>query len=148
MPDIREDEHMRKMKEPVRRENLRFGIDIDGTITQAPRHFQRLIDALMKTGNHVYIVTGRDESRRTETELFLAGCGIRYDEMMMRPVDWAETIPDYKVKIVREHDLHMLIDDDEANCWAIQLQTQALAAHMLPIPELPEEMVALLDGEM
>ena len=144
MADIRDDKHPRQMKEPVRREGLRFGIDIDGTITQAPRHFQRLINALMTNGNHVCIVTGRDDSRRAETEAFLAGLGISFDNLMMRPVDWPGTIADYKVKVVRGQDLHMMIDDDETNCWAIELQTQALAAHMLPIPELPEEMVALL----
>lgn len=148
MTSRRDDQHLRQMKEPVRREHLRFGIDIDGTITQAPRHFKRLINALMQTGNHVCIVTARDESRRAETEAFLADLGIRYDTMIMCPTDWQGTVPEYKVKVVQEKDLHMLIDDDEANCWAIELHTRALAAHMLPIPELPEEMVTLADGDV
>jgi len=147
MASIRDDENLRRLKQPVRREGLRFGIDIDGTITQAPRHFKRLIDALMQNGNRVCIVTARAEPRREETAAFLSALGIHYDQLVMKPDDWTDTVANYKVRVVREEDLHMMFDDDEANCWAIELQTQALAAHMLPIPELPTEMVELLDEE-
>jgi uncharacterized HAD superfamily protein len=118
---------------------LKFGIDIDGTISQAPRHFKRLIDALMNTGNIVYIVTGRDAGRREETEQFLHSLGINYHSMIMKPVEWPGTIAEYKVEVVASKDMHMLIDDEQANCWAVQLQTPAIAALVLPTPELSEE---------
>ncbi|MBI4491643.1 MAG: hypothetical protein HY690_02485 [Chloroflexi bacterium] len=120
------------------REGLRFGIDIDGTIAQAPRHFKRLIDALLAHGDQAYIVTGRWERRRQETEAFLASLGIRYTELVMRPNDWPGTVPEFKAQVVREKALHLTIDDDERNCWAIAQQTEALAAHMLPFPEALE----------
>ncbi len=119
------------------REGLRFGIDVDGTITQAPRHFKRLIDALLEHGDQVYIVTGRTVSRRRETEELLARLGIGYTELLMRPDDWSLTIADFKVQMVRGKKLHLTIDDDERICWAINDETKALAAHMLPFPPSP-----------
>jgi uncharacterized HAD superfamily protein len=125
-------------KTPVR-SFLRFGIDIDGTISRAPKHFQRLINALMGAGNLVYIITARDAGRQQETEDFLASLRIRYNWLIMKPIDWPYTVPDYKVEVIQEKDIHMLIDDEEENCWAVELRTQALAVHMLPSPILPEE---------
>lgn len=127
-------------KRPVGpRERLRYGMDIDGTITQAPRHFKRLIDALMAVGDYVCILTARLESTRVETEALLAALGIHYDELLMRPDDWPYSIADYKVQQVRDRELHLLMDDDPRNCWAVIQRTDALAGHMLPIPETPEE---------
>lgn len=125
-------------KTPVRT-FLRFGIDVDGTISRAPKHFQRLINALVAAGNIVYIVTARDATRREETEQLLASLRIRYHWLVMKPVDWLLTIADYKVQVVLDKDLHLLIDDEAENCWAVELRTAALAVHMLPSPVLPEE---------
>ncbi len=126
-------------KRPVRAgEGLRFGIDIDGTIAQAPRHFKRLIDALLDTGNQVYILTARREATREETVALLAALGINYSGLIMQPDDWLAGVPEFKVHAVREKELHLTMDDDPANCWAILQQTEALAGHMLPIPETPE----------
>ncbi|MCL5958806.1 MAG: hypothetical protein M1358_05715 [Chloroflexi bacterium] len=121
---------------------LRFGIDIDGTISQAPRHFKRLIDALLDRGNEVYIITGRQEDRRRQTQELLDCLEIRYTELVMRPEDWQGTVAEFKVQEVRDRDVHLMIDDDTANCWAVEQQTQALAAHMLPVPEMPEAKAA------
>lgn len=125
--------------------HLRFGIDIDGTITQAPSHFKRLIDSLMSTHNHVFIITARDEGRRDETEELLELLGIRFDKLVMKPIEWPGTVPEWKVKAVRGTNIQLMFDDEDANCWAIQQQTTCLAAHMLPIPELQQEFVALLE---
>ena len=131
--------HRLTPKRPVRRgEKLRFGIDVDGTISQAPRHFQRLINALLDDGDQVFIVTARSESRRRETEILLECMGIRYTELIMRPDEYPDDAPGYKVRVVREKQIHLMIDDDATNCWAIIKQTETLAAHMLPIAELPE----------
>jgi uncharacterized HAD superfamily protein len=127
-------ESTEEKKTPVRT-ILRFGIDIDGTITRAPKHFKRLIDALLASGNDVHIVTGRDVGRLGETDDLLRSMGIHYTSLVMKPVEWPETIPDYKVKAVKDLNLHLLIDDEEPNCWAVEFRTGALAAHMLPFPD-------------
>ena len=131
-------------KQPVE-EHLRFGIDIDGTITQAPSHFKRLIDAMQLVGNYVAIITARDDGRRAETEELLELLGISYDELIMKPIEWPGTVPEFKVLAVREHDVQLMFDDEEPNCWAIQQQTQCLTAHALPIPELQQEYLELLE---
>ena len=123
-----------RRKTPVRT-ILRFGIDVDGTITRAPKHFKRLIDALLSSGNEVHIVTGRDAGRLKETDDLLRSLRIHYTSLVMKPVDWPDSMPDYKVKAVKDLDLHLLIDDEEPNCWAVEFRTGALAAHMLPFPD-------------
>lgn len=133
-----------KEKEPVVG-RLRFGIDIDGTITQAPSHFKRLIDAMLVAGNYVAIITARDDHRLGETEELLNLLGIRYHDLVMKPYEWPGTIPELKVKAVKEYDIQLMFDDEEPNCWAIQQQTQCLTAHALPIPELQQEYLDLLE---
>ncbi|HEX5416269.1 MAG TPA: hypothetical protein VFZ25_11425 [Chloroflexota bacterium] len=127
-------------KRPVPREGgLRYGMDIDGTITSAPRHFKRIIDALVENGDTVYILTARPESRRRQTVELLKRLSIRYHELLMRPDDWAGTVPEYKVAMVTEKEMHLTIDDEEANCWAINESTMCLAAHMLPFPTIHDD---------
>ena len=120
---------------------LRFGIDIDGTITQAPKRFKLLIDALIADDDYVCIITGRDAGRRQETEELLRSLDINYHQLLMKPIDWPGTMPEWKVKAVRETNVQLMFDDEEENCWAIQQQTDCLAAHALPIPELEKEFV-------
>jgi uncharacterized HAD superfamily protein len=127
-------ERTERQKTPVRT-ILRFGIDIDGTITRAPKHFKRLIDALLASGNEVHIVTGRDAGRIKETDDLLRSMAIHYTSLVMKPVDWPGTMPEYKVRAVKDLNLHLLIDDEEPNCWAVEFRTGALAAHMLPFPD-------------
>ena len=135
-PAIAEDRSDRAA--PPVRTTLRVGIDIDGTITRAPEHFKRLIEALLDSGNEVHIVTGRDASRRSETVMLLYSLGVRCTSLMMKPVDWPHTIPDFKVEATKDLNLHMLIDDEEETCRAVEERTRALAAHMLPLAESEE----------
>jgi len=131
-----------KEKEPVIH-RLRFGVDIDGTISQAPKHFKRLIDALIGDDHYVYIITGRDEGRRRETEDFLDSLCVNYHHLVMKPVDWPGSMPEWKVNAVREANVQLMFDDEETNCRAIQQQTKCLSAHVLPIPELAAEIQEL-----
>lgn len=127
-----------QMKEPVVH-RLRFGIDIDGTISQAPQHFKRLIDALIEDDDYVFIITARDEGRRRETEEYLESLCIDYYQLLMKPIAWPGTIAEWKVTAVRDTNVQLMFDDEEPNCWAIQQETQCLAAHALPIPEMEKE---------
>ncbi len=80
-----------------------------------------------------------------ETLELLDLLGIRYHDLIMKPLEWTGTVPEFKVVAVREHDVQLMFDDEEGNCWAIQQQTQCLTAHALPIPELQEEYLDLLE---
>lgn len=135
-------------KEPVIH-RLRFGIDIDGTITQAPKHFKRLIKALMDDDDLIFIITARDEGRREETAKFLQTLGIKYHQLLMRPMEWPGTVSEWKVDAVLQTNVHLMFDNEEENCWAIQQHTQCLTAHALPIPEIEQEYQSIAkDGQL
>ncbi|HVC33824.1 MAG TPA: hypothetical protein VNL16_09975 [Chloroflexota bacterium] len=122
-------------KRPVgTNEGLCYGMDVDGTITRAPRHFKRLVDALLDHGDEVYIVTGRWERIRGETGALLASLEIRYTALLMRPDTWPGTVAEFKVRGVQEARLHITIDDDQRDCWAINEQTEALRGAHVAIP--------------
>jgi hypothetical protein len=58
--------------------------DIDGTILAAGnRPIRSVIDEINSLDAEVYVLTGRDESRRAETEQALADAGLRYEELEM-----------------------------------------------------------------
>lgn len=118
-------EDERQLHERPRRP-LIFGIDIDGTITAAPRRFRKLIDSLISTGNEVVIVTGRDDGRRIETIELLESLGIQHTRLIMKPIDWPGTIPEYKVMACRRERVDILIDDEYPNCIAVGRETQAM----------------------
>ena len=58
--------------------------DIDGTILAAGnRPIRSVIDDINSQGVDVYVLTGRPESRRAETEAALEAAGLEYDELYM-----------------------------------------------------------------
>ena len=58
--------------------------DIDGTVLAAgDRPIRPVIDEINAAGVEVYVLTGRDESRRTETEDALRAAGLNFDEVYM-----------------------------------------------------------------
>jgi hypothetical protein len=58
--------------------------DIDGTVLAAgSRPIRSVIDEINAAGIEVYVLTGRDESRRVETEQALDAAGLNYDELYM-----------------------------------------------------------------
>lgn len=108
------------------RRPLVFGIDIDGTITAAPRHFKKLIDSLIASGNEVIIVTGRDSGRHDETVKLLESLCIQHTRLVMKPLDWPDTMPEYKVMACRRERVDILIDDEYPNCLAVGHETQTM----------------------
>jgi hypothetical protein len=79
---------------------------------------------------------------RRETEELLKNLGIKYTSLVMRRENPRGTVAQYKVQMVQKFGIHMMIDDSAEICWAVEEQTPALAAHMLPIPEMPEALAA------
>jgi len=58
--------------------------DIDGTVLAAGnRPIRSVIDEINSADVDVYVLTGRDESRRAETEQALDAAGLDYDELYM-----------------------------------------------------------------
>ena len=62
----------------------RIVTDIDGTVlANGNRPIRSVIDDINSQGVDVYVLTGRSESRRAETEAALDAAGLNYDELYM-----------------------------------------------------------------
>jgi HK97 family phage prohead protease len=101
-------------------ENEALIVDIDDTLLRAGNEpMQDVIDAVNSSGYAVYIVTGRDESRRAETEQTLADAGVMYVDLIMQPADSTDTAEFKKQAATELVNSGVLIgaavDNDQAN---------------------------------
>lgn len=95
-------------------------VDIDDTLLRAgDEPMQDVIDAVNNSGYAVYVVTGRDESRRDETEQALANAGVIYVDLIMQPADSTDTAEFKKQAATELVNSGVLIgaavDNDQAN---------------------------------
>lgn len=101
-------------------ENEALIVDIDDTLLRAgDEPMQDVIDAVNNSGYAVYVVTGRDESRRDETEQALAAAGVMYVDLIMQPADSTDTAEFKKQAATELVNSGVLIgaavDNDQAN---------------------------------
>jgi HK97 family phage prohead protease len=101
-------------------ENEALIVDIDDTLLRAgDEPMQDVIDAVNGSGYAVYVVTGRDESRRDETEQALANAGVMYVDLIMQPADSTDTAEFKKQAATELVNSGVLIgaavDNDQAN---------------------------------
>jgi hypothetical protein len=95
-------------------------VDIDGTLLgEGTQPMQDVIDAVNNSGYHVYLITGRDESRRAETEQALADAGVVYVDLIMQPADATDT-SEFKKQAATELVnsgvlIDAAVDNDQAN---------------------------------
>jgi HK97 family phage prohead protease len=101
-------------------ENEALIVDIDDTLLRAGNEpMQDVIDAVNSSGYSVYIITGRDESRRAETEQALADAGVVYADLIMQPADATDTA-EFKKQAAEELVnsgalIGAAVDNDQAN---------------------------------
>ena len=101
-------------------ENEALIVDVDDTLLRAgDEPMQDVIDAVNNSGYAVYVVTGRDESRRDETEQALAAAGVMYVDLIMQPADSTDTAEFKKQAATELVNSGVLIgaavDNDQAN---------------------------------
>lgn len=101
-------------------ENEALIVDIDDTLLRAgDEPMQDVIDAVNGSGYAVYVVTGRDESRRDETEQALVNAGVMYVDLIMQPADSTDTAEFKKQAATELVNSGVLIgaavDNDQAN---------------------------------
>jgi hypothetical protein len=84
-PEARAPSEMDDLEDdPEGEREQRIVTDIDGTIVlDGIRPVRRIIDEINSAGITVYVLTGRPENRRAETEQLLADIGLVYDELYM-----------------------------------------------------------------
>jgi predicted kinase len=72
---------------------------VDKTVRGIVEDYQRAITWDIR---HVFVVSGRDDACRAETEAWLHDNGVEFCELFMRPADaknaWGNKLPDYVVK--------------------------------------------------
>jgi hypothetical protein len=102
---------------------MRFGFDIDGTITAAPAAFAAIMRALRRDGHEVHVVTGQTDPITTEDttarlrQLEKLGIGTDcYERIHLSgPPDWVSDKADY----CREQGLDLVFENDVAYGRAI-----------------------------
>ena len=105
---------------------MRIGLDIDGTITQAPEFYSIMTRALLLTGNEVHIISYRKTNLAEYTYAQLRKWKIQYTKIHMTAEDIAA--PEWKAKIAKEMRLDIMIDDDIANLMAMPKEVKRLCA--------------------
>ena len=108
------------INERAEEENEALIVDIDDTLLRAGvEPMQDVFDAVNGSGYAVYVVTGRDESRRDETEQALANAGVMYVDLIMQPADSTDTAEFKKQAATELVNSGVLIgaavDNDQAN---------------------------------
>ena len=95
----------------IEHEKLRIGLDLDETITAAPRMFRILTRTLFEAGHEVHIVTYRPDSNADQIAADLDAMGIRWSKIhhpsgfMTPPAPW-------KRAIAETYGFDFVIDDD------------------------------------
>lgn len=116
---------------------MRFGLDIDGTVTQMPDVFQAICRSLMRAGHHVYVVTAARPGRHNpdkntkagrQAELARYGMkpGIHFDDIVLAWGDDHRAVAEAKARICEELHLAVMFDNDPLNVAACREVTNVL----------------------
>jgi hypothetical protein len=86
--------------------------DIDGTIVRnGTEPIRQIIDRINSLGLDVYVITGRDPSRRAATERLLADIGLNYDDLLM--VGSQEAKRSVILSLAADHRIAYAFENDE-----------------------------------
>src|ERR1035437_1063053 len=104
---------------------LRHGLDIDGTITAAPKLFAEISTHCREHDGQVHIVTSRSEAGRKETIEELHGYGVTFDAIHFigemsranddcphKELDWFQRYLWQKVAYAKQQGLVHFVDDE------------------------------------
>jgi len=117
-------------------------VDIDGTLISGGRLIQKTyayIDDMQDT--EIFIVTGRNDSTRGETEAELDSLGVDYDRLFMNPGSSADT-PAFKKataeSLLKEYNVILAIDNNPAN-RAVYRELGITALDVADVPDVPTD---------
>ena len=107
----------------IEREEVRVGsgskviiCDIDGTLINGGNRVNKVWDYIQAEEGSLYLVTGRPESTRTETEAELKSLDITYSRLIMNDGSTADS-PSFKKataeELIKNHDVVLAIENDE-----------------------------------
>jgi len=121
-------------------------VDIDGTLISNGRLIEKTyayIDDMQDT--EIFIVTGRNDSTRAETEAELDSLGVDYDRLFMNPGSSADT-PAFKKataeSLLKEYNVILAIDNNPAN-RAVYRELGITALDVTDVPNVPQDQRAI-----
>jgi HK97 family phage prohead protease len=121
-------------------------VDIDGTLISGGRLIQKTynyIDDMQDT--EIFIVTGRNDSTRAETEAQLDSLSVDYDRLFMNPGSTADTVAFKKAtaeSLLREYNVILAIDNNADNRAAYR-ELGITALDVTDIPDVPQDQRAI-----
>jgi HK97 family phage prohead protease len=117
-------------------------VDIDGTLISGGRLIEKTyayIDDMQDT--KIFIVTGRNDSTRAETQAELDSLGVDYDRLFMNPGSTADT-PAFKKataeSLLKEYNVILAIDNNPAN-RAVYRELGITALDVTDVPDVPTD---------
>jgi hypothetical protein len=87
---------------------MKIGLDLDGTITDAPEFFS-LITSMIISQHEVHIITYREDAKEN-VAAELDGYGVKYTEIHLPPWN-SESAPAWKREIAETLDLDIMFED-------------------------------------
>jgi hypothetical protein len=89
-------------------------VDIDGTLlNNGTQPIQRVIDYVNSLPGSLIIVTGRNESQRSETVKALRAAGVKYSRLIMNPGSSSDTAKyKYEVGLKLKGSVNLAIDNN------------------------------------
>lgn len=117
-------------------------VDIDDTLIRNGELIMKTYNFLDDmTDTAVFIVTGRNDSQRSETVAQLDSLNVDYDGLFMNPGSTADT-PEFKKataeKLLQEYNVILAIDDNPAN-RAVYRELGITALDVTDVPDVPDE---------
>ena len=110
--------------------------DIDGTILNGASPIAATVQFLAESEEEIYIITGRNESQREETERALAAAGVEYEDLLMNPGATSETLNFKRAmaqKLLEEYDVVLAIDNNPS----MRRMYRALGIKAVTVSDLP-----------
>ena len=90
---------------------MNIGLDIDGTISEAPEFFSLLSASLKAAGHKVHIVTYRDPKSIEETKQELKSWKIAYDALHLPEEGFGMGMAEWKRDVAKAMNLDLMADD-------------------------------------
>lgn len=87
---------------------MKIGLDLDGTITEIPKLFSVLSNALVATGNEVHVITYRQDNKQIVAEE-LSQYGVAFTDIHLPKPD--DDFRVWKGKLVRQLDIEIMFED-------------------------------------
>lgn len=114
---------------------LRVAFDIGGVLSKRPDVFRPLVAALQAGGAEVYVIT--DMHDHEQSVRFVQSNGYTVPAERILNSDYTEHGETCKAETVKQHGIHLLVDDFPGYAAAVATETDAVSLLTWPDPRRP-----------